>query len=160
MVAIGFSGVFSYSGLINTSNTQSPEEQELNATLPENHFSEQSYGLSVAEQAQIIRQRANQNGSFIAFVNVIYENRSDFSGLETLPEEMENRVYINLINSSENAWGTQYQVEPPEAIVVGTQTRQGRILVAPKRSKTDRESIKQTVCGSMVQLGNLAATCY
>jgi hypothetical protein len=163
MVAIGFSGVFSYSGLVNTSDNQNPEEREFNATLPEDHFSEQSYGLSVSEQARLIRQQANENGTFIAFVNVVYDNESevsDFSDLETLPEEMDNRVYINLIDSSEEAWGTQYQIEPPEAIVVGTQTRQGRIAVLPQRSETDRASIKETACGSMVQLGDLAATCF
>jgi hypothetical protein len=157
MVAIGFSGVFSYSGLVNT-NSQNQDRQEINATLPQENYAEESFDLSVQEQAYLA---ANND---VVLVNAVYENDSTvYSDLETLPGEMNNRVYVNLVDSSESALTSNYELDVPSALVIGgqpSQTQRGTIPYTLRGADPDRGSIKEVACGVMRDPGDLAATCF
>jgi hypothetical protein len=158
MVAIGFSGIFSYSGLVNTGDSNNQDREEINATLPSNTYTTESFGLSVQEQAYLAVNEQK------VFVNAIYDdNASAFEGLESLSTEFGNRTYTNMINTSETAFATGYNLSKPSVLVIGDQPgvmRGRRIPYSIRNTEPDRESIKSGICSAMRDPGNLAAKCF
>lgn len=155
MVAFGFMfmGAASLSGLTPSGNPDQGSQQQITAEMPNSTFSNESFGLGVNQQAQL----AFEND--VVFVNAIYENQTEFEYLEGLDEEFNGRAYINYQNSSESEIPGALQItEFPTVIVIGgQQTRQGPYLDRPQN---DRESVKQSICSGMRDVGSLAATCF
>ncbi|MFB6158321.1 MAG: hypothetical protein ABEJ95_01530 [Candidatus Nanohalobium sp.] len=158
MVAVGFSGMFTYSSIVDTGDSDNQGTQEINATLPESNYSNESFGLSVQEQAYL----AVNND--IVFVNALYENTTDrFQNLTELPSEFNDRVYVNLVNNSETYMASDYRLELPSTLIIGgkqSQTQRGTLPYTLKSAGTDSEDIREGICSAMRDLGDLAATCY
>lgn len=154
MVAIGFSGVFTYGGMVNTSNPSDQERQEINATLPSQNYLEGDFNLSVTEQAYL---SVNEN---VVFVNAFYENKSEqYSEIESLTSQFNKRVYINVLNRSESTVATSYSLDMPSTLVVGGQPTQRRPYTMTSTA-TDNAAIKEGICRAMRDVSDFGATCY
>jgi hypothetical protein len=154
MVAIGFSGIFSYGSLVQTPDTPDREETEIKAELPSQNFQQGSYNLSIQQQAYLA---VNEQ---VVFVNAFYENDSTvFNNIESLTSEFNNKVYINTLNQSETTIGANYQVQTPGTLIVGDQPSRRRPYTL-RTSSADKQSIKQEICGSIRDVTPFGATCY
>ncbi|MFO7793550.1 MAG: hypothetical protein R6V35_01080 [Candidatus Nanohaloarchaea archaeon] len=155
MVAIGFMfmGAASLSGLTPDGNTNQGNQQEITAEMPNSTYSTESYGLGVNQQAQLAFENE------VVFVNAIYENQTEFEYLEGLDEEFDGRVYVNYQNSSESDFTNAFDItEFPTIVVIGDQqTEQGPYLDRPQNN---RESVKQSICNGMRNVGDQAAVCF
>ena len=159
MVAIGFSGIFTWGGLVNSPDRGgSQDQQPVNATLPRDNFQENGLNLSIREQQYLAFNKD------VVFVNAFYQNNtSEFQDLEPLVEEMTSRVFIGFSKANESAIAGQYQIEPPQTIVIGgnpTRTRDRVLRYSMQSTGPNKSAVKQAACGSFRELGNLAATCY
>lgn len=153
MIGGGFAlgGIVSYSGLVDTNSQQS---SEFNATLPSENYVEGSFGLDRQEQLVL----AAQND--VVFVNAFYENEEQFenmSFLESIPGEFNNRVYVQVQNSSSSSpllieFGI---TEFPEAIVMGS-SRNARALTV---ESVTEEEVEAKVCQVVRDWGDFAAKC-
>jgi hypothetical protein len=154
MVAIGFSGIFTWGSLVGGgSDTLDRERERVNATLPQQNYLDGSFNLSVRQQAFL---SVNEQ---VVFVNALYDNQTEFPGIQELPQTFQNRVYVNKINTSEELFATQFQLETPGVLVIGDQpTRRQRFSVAT--AEPNRSSIINAVCSSMEGVSQFAATCY
>lgn len=153
MVAIGFSGVFTYGNMVNTSSPNQ-DQQEIEAELPEQNFSNQSYELSIRQQAYLSVTEE------VVFVNAFYENDSSvYNDIQDLPSTFDNRVYVNMINRSDSTIGTNYQLDIPSALIIGDQPSQRRPYTI-QTAEPDRESIQQGVCAAMRNVTQFGATCF
>lgn len=157
MVAFGFMfmGAFSLSGLTNSQAPQQGQSQEINATLPEQNFAEDGFGLGINEQLSLAVN--NQ----VVFVNAIYEDDpAVFEELEGIQEEFDGRMYYTTVNRSETQLSSQLQIsEYPDIVVIGDQP-DGQRAYTLTRAENSRESVISTSCGALRDVGNLAATCY
>ena len=157
MVAIGFMfmSAASLSGLTPSGNPNQGSQQQINAEMPNSTYSTESFGLGVNEQAQLAFENE------VVFVNAIYENQSQsqFEYLEGLDEEFGGRVYVNYHDSSESQFTNAFGItEFPTIIVIGDQqTQQGPYLDRPQNN---RESVKQSICNGMRNVGDQAAVCF
>lgn len=160
MVAIGFSGIFTWGGLVSTPQQGGNQDQQpVNATLPRDNFQENGLNLSIREQRVLAFNKD------VVFVNAFYQNSSaPFSDLETLPEEMNSRVFIGVSKANESAIAGQYQLKPPpQTIVLGgnpTRTQRGVVKYSMQSTGPNKSAVKKAACGSFKDLKNLAATCY
>lgn len=154
MVAIGFSGVFTYGSLVNTPDRPNQQEQEIEAELPNQTYQEGSIGLSIREQAYLSVKEE------VVFVNGFYENDSTiYLDLEDLPSQFNDRVYINTLNRSETTIGSNLQMEMPSALIIGDQRSQ-RAPYTMQRAEPGRESIQQGICTAMRDVTEFGATCF
>ena len=155
MVAIGFMfmGAASLSGLTPDGNPNQGSPQEINAEMPDSTYSTESFGLGINEQAQLAFENE------VIFVNAIYQEEPDFEYLEGIDEEFDGRVYVNYQQASESQFTDAFQIQDfPAIVVVGDQqTEQGPYLDRPAN---DRESVKQSICSGMRNVGAQAAICF
>lgn len=160
MVAIGFSGVFTYGPLINSgdSSNSDNDNQEINASLPEKNFIDGSYNLSNREQYYL---SANNQ---VVFVNALYKNdKSNISQLKNIPSSFDNKVYINSINVSKSQFSTSFQTNPPSAVVIGdepTRTRRGTLPYSIGESQITKKAVISTICDTKRDTTNYGAVCY
>ena len=154
MVAFGFMfmGAASLSGLTTDAGSGNQGEP-IDAELPNNTYSQTSFGLGPNEQALLAYENE------VVFVNAIYDNETDFSYLEGLDEQFNGRVYVNYVRQNETRFTSTYQInEYPSIIVVGDQqTQQGPYI---NRAENNRESVVSTVCNGMRNVGDAAAICF
>ena len=157
MIAVGFmfgivanlSSLTPDSGPSNSNN-----QQEINAELPNNTYSEQDYGLGANEQAYL------SVNNEVVFVNALYNDNTTEFDIEGLNEDFNNRVYVNKVEASESTLNSQLQISQyPSVVVIGDQPTQQRGFTL-NRVENDRESLNQAVCGAMRNVGDAAATCY
>lgn len=158
MVAIGFSGVFTYGNLINSGSTGDQDGQEINASLPSENYIEESYELSVQEQAYLaINNQA-------VFVNVLYEEENtNQSQLQGIPGQFNNSVYINAVNMSESTFASGVGAEAPSALVIGdqpAQTQRGQIPYSIRESRITEPEVVSTICSAKRDVSSFGATCY
>ncbi|MFB6100642.1 MAG: hypothetical protein ABEK16_05200 [Candidatus Nanohalobium sp.] len=161
MVAVGF-GAPALSIVVTNSQigggASNQDQQRINATLPSQTYSQDSFGLSIREQAYLAVNKKK------VFVNAIYrDNASEFQNLESLTAEFNDRVYINFIDRTESAFAASYNLSLPAALVVGDQPgvmRGRRVPYSLRTAEADRQSIKNAVCSAMRNPGDLAAKCF
>ena len=159
MVAIGFSGIFSYGNLANTGGTSNNQEnQEINATMPSQNFAQESYGLSVQEQAYLSVN--NQ----VVFVNVLYrDSNQNYTQLQSIPGQFNNQVYINPVNMSTSAFATGTGAEAPSALIVGDQparTQRGTLPYSIRQSQITQQAVVSGICSAKRDVTSFGATCY
>lgn len=158
MVAFGFMfmGAASLSGLTPSGNpNQGGERQQINATLPEQNYAEDGFGLSLSEQAYLA---ANNQ---VVFVTAIYdEDPQVFDDLQGVQQDFGGRVYYSTVNSTDTQIDNDIGIQNfPDIIVVGDQrTQSGPYSIA--RADNSRESVINTICSSMRNVGDAAALCY
>ncbi|MFP4038846.1 MAG: hypothetical protein ACLFTA_03635 [Candidatus Nanohaloarchaea archaeon] len=157
MVAIGFMfmGAASLSGLTQSQAPQENEGQEVNVSLPEQHYSEEGFGLSIREQASLA---VNDQ---VVFVTAIYEqNESVFDEIKGLEEGFNDRVYLSTVNASQTQIDNDIRTqEYPEIVVVGDQQTQ-ESPYSVDRADNNRESVRSTICSTMRDVQDVAASCY
>jgi hypothetical protein len=154
MVAIGFSGVFTYGNMVNSSGNQNQDGQQIQAELPSQNYKEGSFNLSVRQQAYLALNEQ------VVFVNAFYTNDSQqYSGIDSLTSEFSNRVYINVLNGSESTVGSNLDLDMPSALIVGNQPTQRRPYTL-RGAEPDTASIKEGICGAMRDVSEFGATCY
>jgi len=159
MVAIGFSGIFSYSNLANPGSTSNNQDnQEINATMPTQNFAQESYDLSVQEQAYLSVN--NQ----VVFVNVLHrESNQNYTQLQNIPSQFNNQVYINPVNMSESSFATGTGAEAPSALIIGDQparTQRGTLPYSIRQAQIIQESVVSGICSAKRDVSNFGATCY
>jgi hypothetical protein len=158
MVAIGFSGVFTYSNIVQTGESRDRDRQEFNASIPSENYIDGSFELSIGEQANLAVN--NQ----VTFVNLLYtDNKSDYSNLQNIPSRFNNSVYINSINMSESTFAANRDITTPSAMVIGdqpTRTRRGTIPYSISTSEISEAQIVSAICGSKREITAFGATCY
>lgn len=158
MVAIGFSGVFTYGNLINTGNTNNQDNQEINATLPSENYIQGSYDLSIQEQAYLSVN--NQ----VVFVNALYTNTTEnYTQLGGIPSQFDNQVYINRINMSESTFASQLGAEAPSALIIGDQparTQRGTRPYTISSSQITQREVVSAICSAKRDVGSFGATCF
>lgn len=153
MVAIGFSGIFTYGSMVNTPDSPNQGE-EIEAELPGQNFSNQSFELSIRQQAYLSVTEE------VVFVNAFYENDSSvYNDIQNLPSNFDNRVYVNMINRSDSTIGTNYEIDIPSALIIGDQPSQRRPYTI-QTADPNRESIQQGVCSAMRNVTQFGATCF
>ncbi len=163
MVAIGFMfmGAASLSGLTPDGQPDRGQQEEINAELPDSTYSETAYGLGINEQSVLSFQ--NQ----VVFVNIIYEDeRPELEFMRNIEEDFDGRVYINYQEASESTFLTQAQnagimpdqLEFPEIIVIGDQPTELGPFV--NRAQADEDSVRETICNGMRDVGSAAALCF
>lgn len=158
MVAFGFMfmGAASLSGLTPSGNpNQGGETQQVNATLPEQNYAEDGFGFGLSEQAYL----ASNNQ--VVFVTAIYdENPQVFDELQGIEQEFNGRVYYSTVNSTDTQIDNDLGLQSfPDIIVVGDQrTQRGPYSIS--RAENSRESVINTICSSMRNVGDAAAVCY
>ena len=158
MVAFGFMfmGAASLSGLTPSGNpNQGGGQQQINATLPEENYAEDGFGLTLSEQAYL---SANNQ---VVFVTAIYDsNPQVFEGLQGVEQEFNGRVYYNQVNFTDTQIDNDLGIQNyPDIIVVGDQqTQRGPYSIA--RAENSRDSVIDTICSSMRNVGDAAAVCY
>jgi|GEM_PF-2407124 len=162
MVAFGFMfmGAASLSGLTPSGNSnQGGQSQQINATLPEENYVEEGFGLSITEQAYLSVN--NQ----VVFVTAIYDSDPEvFQDLEGIQDEFDGRVYFSTVNSTETRVDNDIGIQNfPDVIVVGDQQIQNRPYTIA-RAENSKDSVRNTICESMnsqtISSANLAAVCY
>lgn len=154
MVAIGFSGVFTYGSMVNSPDSSNQGQQEIEAKLPEQNFSNQSFELSIRQQAYLSVTEE------VVFVNAFYNNGSSvYKDIQDLLSTFENRVYVNMINRSDSTIGANYEIDVPSALIVGDQPSQRRPYTM-QTADPNRESIQQGVCSAMRNVTQFGATCF
>lgn len=159
MVAIGFSGVFTYSNIVQTGESRDRDRQEFNASIPTQNYIDGNFELSIREQANLAVN--NQ----VTFVNLLYtDNKTDYSKMNTIPSTFNNSVYINSINMSESTFAANRDVSTPSALVIGdqpTRTRRGTIPYSISKSEISKTQIVSAVCSSINtdRIGQFGATC-
>lgn len=158
MVAFGFMfmGAASLSGLTPSGSSQpSQEEQQINATLPEENYAEDGFDLSMQEQAYL------SVNNEVVFVTAIYsEDASVFDEIDNVHENFDGRVYFSKVNSTETNIDEDLQLtDYPQIIVVGDQQTQ-RAPYSVRRAENEKSSVVDVICGSMRNVGDVAAACY
>ncbi|QGA80001.1 hypothetical protein [Candidatus Nanohalobium constans] len=155
MVAIGFSGVFTYGNLVNTGGgNNNQDNQEIQAELPTQNYIDGNYNLSVQEQAYL---SVNEE---VVFVNVLYtDRRENYTELQGIPSKFNNTVYINSVNTSESTFATGTGAEPPTTLLIGNQPTRGSPY-SIRSAETTQEDIISGICSSMRDVSQFGATCY
>jgi len=153
MIGGGFAlgGIVSYSGLVDTGSSQ---REEFDAQLPSQNYIEGSFDLDRQEQLIL----AAQNDA--VFISVFYEDQEQLENmrfLESVPQEFNNRVFIQVQNSSSDSpllidFGV---TEFPKAIVIGS-SRSARVATLDEVSKDQTEN---AVCQVIREWGQFAAKC-
>ena len=160
MVAIGFSGVFTYSNLVQTPNSgnNNDDRQEFNGTLPSENYINGSYELSITEQANLA---VNEQ---VTFVSVLYEDEKiNYSQMSGIPQSFNNTVYINAINMSESTFASGRSIPTPSALVIGDQpmrTQRGNIPYSLRTSQITAAEVKSTICSVKRDVTPYGAVCY
>jgi len=153
MISAGFlfGPAASYAGLTN-SQGGGQNQNEFNASLPDQNYVEGSFSLTSQEQ----RVLAAQND--VVFLNVFYTTEEELEQarqIEGLEQNFNGRLYIQTTNYSDSAMFTSYGfTEFPRAVAVGG-TRQGVQLV----DTVSKDRAASTACNVMREWGSLAAYC-
>lgn len=155
MVAIGFSGVFTYGGLVNTNNSPSNDREEQSIPdMPSQNFIDDKFDLSVENQVRL------SVSNDVVFANVMYEERNvNYSQLSSIPNTFDNKVYINSVNTTKSTFATRTNAEPPIVLIIGGQGGQ-RTPYTILTSEISEESIISGICQAMSNVSKFGATCY
>lgn len=149
-----FGGIASYAGMVGGGQPSGDNGQQFNASLPDNNFQVESYGLDSREQ----RILAIQND--VVFVTGLYETEEQLQQiqqLEGVESNFNGRLYVQAVNNSEESVFAQYGItEFPKAVVVGGAGQRGSISMADDVS---RQSISSRACQSYRNWGDLSAYC-
>ncbi len=147
-----FGGIASYAGLTDSGNQNN---QEFNATVPEENYVNESFGLSGQEQ-RLLAYRDN-----VVFVNVFYNEseEQDFSEIEQLPERFNEKVYVSTASTSD-ASSLYYTYDSPTTglpmavIVGGSRSYQTQAI-----EDLSQERISSEICNAFRSIDPVSTQC-
>ncbi len=147
-----FGGIASYAGL--TGGQSSNNNQQFNASLPVNMYSDGSYGLSAREQKVLA---VNNDVVFVSGFYETKEQKQELTKLRNLTQTFQGRLYVQVVNGTTSGIAARYGVnEFPKILVMGgARTRQGTVLL----DDSSLEAVSTTACNSMLSWGSLSAYC-
>jgi hypothetical protein len=149
-----FGGIASYAGLVGGGQTADDSQNQFNATLPEDNFQLESYGLSSREQLVL----AGRND--VVFVTGLYETEEELDQLrqlEGVESNFNGRMYVQAVNYSDSQLFSQYGfTELPKVVVLGGAGQRGSVNIA---QSVDQQSISSQACRSFRNWNDLAAYC-
>lgn len=147
-----FGAMMSYAGM--TDSQSSGQQTEFNGTVPSNIYQEQPYPLTAQEQ-RVVAVRND-----IVFVNAFYDNQDQLDSLkslESLANSFDNRVYVNVVNSSANSdvLYTYGVTEFPKVVVIGG----SRGYRVQPFDYSGNEQVAGEICNAFRNLGDQSARC-
>lgn len=114
-----FGGMAHYAGIVDAPSAGGGDGGEFDRELPDQNYVEGSFGHSFQEL------RALAAIHDVVFISVIYEENPPEHDYSELPGQLSNRVFVELVDSSETSLDAQTQEnEYPHAMVIGG-TRDG-----------------------------------
>lgn len=147
-----FGGIASYAGM--TGGGGSSGETEFDASLPVSNYQESSFNMSKREQ--LVAAARND----VVFVNAFYSSQQEKEQMrtfESLPGEFNDRVYVQVVDSSEpSSLLSSYGItEFPTVIVVGS----SRGSPSVKVDDITTDNVESAVCQVMRNWGSVSAKC-
>lgn len=144
-----FGGMSAYSSMVNADSGGGGGEANLSA--PAQNFNQGEINRTSQEKLYIAAQN-----DYI-FVTAYYMNESEreaLGNLESLPSDFNDRAYINVVNASEIVPPGEI-TDYPAALVFGANRASPSVVV----QDATESKIRQAMCDSVGNLGELAATC-
>lgn len=147
-----FGGIASYAGIVNTGSSSG--DTSFDASLPDSNYQESSFNMTRREQ--LVAAARND----VVFVNGFYSSQEQLEqmrSLKQLPADFNNRVYVQLVSSSQpSSLLSVYGITDfPAAVVVGS----SRGAPAVKVKNVSRRNIEDAVCKTMRNWGSVSAKC-
>jgi len=150
-----FGGMASYSTMI---DTQSSNDNEIDAELPSDNFREGAYDLSVNERMYLSLQED------VVFVSAIYnttEQKEQLMDLQGLEENFDGRVYMSVVSQDESEVSRTYSITEMPSVLLFGYTTSARENPSPGivRGDLTEENVASTICSSMNEWTGVESYC-